>query len=155
MLDIANYRKCKGNLPFVTVDDIKVSLFFSHIFGYIHTVFLFIALGHSCINPFIYFWTDARVRWGFLDLFGSIPGVKKCFPNISWESPLTRLALLSPKLTTTHCQYPGKEQPATTTCQDRTPELLTQSTGEGYLSGRGTRRLTRGVLAGDASVLTF
>ena len=65
-------------------------IFSSHIFGYIHTVFLFIALGHSCINPFIYFWTDARVRWGFLDLFGSIPGVKACFPNITWESPLAR-----------------------------------------------------------------
>ena len=76
--------------PKNVVFDFKVSLFFSHIFGYIHTVFLFIALGHSCINPFIYFWTDARVRWGFLDLFGSIPGVKNCFPNISWESPLTR-----------------------------------------------------------------
>jgi len=54
---------------------------YSHIFGYIHTVFLFIMLGHSCINPFIYFWTDARVRYGFLNLLGKIPCIRKCLPN--------------------------------------------------------------------------
>ena len=30
--------------------------------GYIHTVFLFLALAHSCINPFVYFWMNTRVR---------------------------------------------------------------------------------------------
>ena len=82
----------------------KENYYFSHIFGYIHTVFLLVALGHSCMNPFIYFWTDARVRltdiqkhyevsgnfqsfskrYGFLDMFGRVPGVKRCFPNIKW-----------------------------------------------------------------------
>ena len=69
--------------------------------------------------------------------------------------PPDQVGIIIPKLTTTHRQYPGKEQPATTTCQDRTPELQTQSTGEDSLSGRGTRRLTREVLAGAVSVLTF
>ena len=53
-------------------------------------MFLFIALGHSCINPFIYFWTDARVRFGFMDLVGSIPGVKKCCPTVNWDHPYKR-----------------------------------------------------------------
>lgn len=68
----------------------KESIIFSHIFGYIHTVFLLVALGHSCMNPFIYFWTDARVRYGFLELIGSIPGVKRCFPKIKWENNMSR-----------------------------------------------------------------
>ena len=69
---------------------IKILILFSHIFGYVHTVFLFIALGHSCINPFIYFWTDARVRFGFLDLIGSIPGVKRCCRGVQWDNNFGR-----------------------------------------------------------------
>ena len=66
------------------------NIIFSNIFGYVHTVFLFIALGHSCINPFIYFWTDARVRFGFLDLIGSIPGIKKCCRGVQWDNNFGR-----------------------------------------------------------------
>ena len=95
LFNIRYWLKLKNiwdNISFqlLTRSHVKYSSFFSHIFGYVHTVFLFIALGHSCINPFIYFWTDARVRFGFLDLIGSIPGVKRCCRGVQWDNNFGR-----------------------------------------------------------------
>lgn len=87
---VALSRQSSAYLHYTSNLFIKILILFSHIFGYVHTVFLFIALGHSCINPFIYFWTDARVRFGFLDLIGSIPGVKRCCRGVQWDNNFGR-----------------------------------------------------------------
>ena len=36
---------------------------FREIFGYIHTIFLFLALSHACYTPLIYFWMNVQVKY--------------------------------------------------------------------------------------------
>ena len=40
---------------------------------YVHTVFLWLALSHTCCNPVIYFWMNKKVRYKFAVLFSSVP----------------------------------------------------------------------------------
>lgn len=45
---------------------------------YIWFVFHWLAMSHSCYNPVIYCYMNARFRIGFLQVLYFIPGIKSC-----------------------------------------------------------------------------
>lgn len=38
-----------------------------------------LAMSHSCYNPFIYFYMNARFRGGFVQVLHAIPGLRHCW----------------------------------------------------------------------------
>lgn len=97
-VEVGLYSSSVGNVNISSTEESPASSTYTGIgplHAHLHTIFLLLALSHVCYNPIIYFWMNARVRYGFLDMFGSIPGIRKCFPKVTWDSPFSRKETVS------------------------------------------------------------